>query len=92
MGAWADMPDGKGGMAPSDGMLFRGKAKFLHKLLIRFVLDAVYRTNLHQIGTRRECGRRSTLGRGESVCVKNTCGGNIFVPKLRSYCGDVHAS
>lgn len=25
MGAWADMPDGKGGMAPSDGMLFRGK-------------------------------------------------------------------
>ena len=27
MGAWADMPDGKGGMAPSDGMLFRGKSK-----------------------------------------------------------------
>lgn len=74
------------------GFFFAGKAKFLHKLLIRFVLDAVYRTNLHQIGARRECGRRSTLGRGESVCVKNTCGGNIFVPKLRSYCGDVHAS
>lgn len=68
------------------------KAKFLHNLLIIFVLDTAYRTNLHQFGARRECGRRSTLGRGESVCVKNTCGGNIFVPKLRSYCGDVHAS
>ena len=71
---------------------FAEKAKFLHNLLIIFILDAICRTNLHQIGARRECGRRSTLGRGESVCVKNTCGGNIFVPKLRSYCGDVHAS
>ena len=75
-----------------DHSFFAEKAKFLHKLLIIFILDAICRTNLHQIGARRECGRRSTLGRGESVCVKNTCGGNIFVPKLRSYCGDVHAS
>lgn len=56
-----------------------------------FILDAIYRTNLHQIGARRECVRRSTLGRGESVCVENACCGNVFVPKLCSYCGDVHA-
>ena len=71
---------------------FAEKAKFLHNLLIIFILDAICRTNLHQIGARRECGRSSTLGRGKSVCVENSCGGNIFVPKLRSYCGDVHAS
>ena len=61
---------------------FAEKAKFLHNLLIIFILDAICRTNLHQIGARRECGRRSTLGRGESVYVKTLLFPRKSIPSL----------